>query len=173
MEGCHGGVPWWVPVVESRGWVRWVGRGRSWRGAHVTFADASGGGGSSLQSRTTKAGTTGSLANAAQENLDITGFKGYALLQVQTDRAARVRIYTDAASRTADASRAEGTDPTADAGVIAEVITTGAATVLISPGAFGFNNESTPTTTIPCRVTNKSGGTSTVVVTLHVLQLES
>jgi len=137
-----------------------------------TFEDASGGG-SSLQSRATKAGTTGSLADAAQENLDITGFKGYALLKVQTDRAARVRIYTDAASRTADASRAEGTDPTADAGVIAEVITTGAATVLISPGAFGFNNESTPTTTIPCRITNKSGGTSTVVVTLHVLQLES
>ena len=137
-----------------------------------TFEDSSGGG-SSLQSRATKAGTTGSLADAAQENLDITGFKGYALLKVQTDRAARVRIYTDAASRTADASRNEGTDPTSDAGVIAEVITTGAETVLISPGAFGFNNESTPTTTIPCRITNKSGGTSTVVVTLHVLQLES
>ena len=138
-----------------------------------TFEDSSGGGGSSLQSRTTKAGTTGSLADAAQENLDITGFKGYALLKVQTDRAARVRIYTDAASRTADASRAEGSDPAADDGVIAEVITTAAETVLISPGAFGFNNESTPTTTIPCRVTNKSGGASTVTVTLHVLQLES
>jgi hypothetical protein len=129
-------------------------------------------GGSSLQSRTTKAGTTGSLADAAQENLDITGFKGYALLKVQTDRAARVRIYTDAASRTADASRAEGSDPAADDGVIAEVITTAAETVLISPGAIGFNNESTPTTTIPCRITNKSGGASTVTVTLHVLQLE-
>jgi len=138
-----------------------------------TFEDSSGGGGSSLQSRTTKAGTTGSLADAAEENLDITGFKGYALLKVQTDRAARVRIYTDAASRTADASRAEGSDPAADDGVIAEVITTAAETVLISPGAFGFNNESTPTTTIPCRVTNKSGGASTVTVTLHVLQLES
>jgi len=138
------------------------------------YVDAnSGGGGSSLQSRTTKAGTTGSLADAAQENLDITGFKGYALLKVQTDRAARVRIYTDAASRTADASRAEGSDPAADDGVIAEVITTAAETVLISPGAFGFNNESTPTTTIPCRVTNKSGSSSTVTVTLHVLQLES
>ena len=138
-----------------------------------TFEDSSGGGGSSLQSRTTKAGTTGSLADAAEENLDITGFKGYALLKVQTDRAARVRIYTDAASRTADASRAEGSDPAADDGVIAEVITTAAETVLISPGAFGFNNESTPTTTIPCRVTNKSSGASTVTVTLHVLQLES
>ena len=134
------------------------------------YVDANSGGASS---RTTKAGTTGSLADAAQENLDITGFKGYALLKVQTDRAARVRIYTDAASRTADAARAEGTDPAADDGVIAEVITTAAETVLISPGAFGFNNESTPTTTIPCRITNKSGGASTVTVTLHVLQLES
>ena len=130
-------------------------------------------GGSGLQSRTTKAGTTGSLADAAQEDLDITGFKGYALLKVQTDRAARVRIYTDSASRTADASRTEGTDPAADDGVIAEVITTGAQTVLISPGTIGFNNEGSPTTTIPCRITNKSGGTSTVVVTLHVLQLEA
>ena len=137
-------------------------------GATVTGLSVSG-----LQSRTTKAGTTSSLADAAQADLDITGFKGYALLKVQTDRAARVRIYTDAASRTADASRAEGTDPAADDGVIAEVITTAAETVLISPGAFGYNNESTPTTTIPCRITNKSGSASTVTVTLHVLQLEA
>jgi hypothetical protein len=139
----------------------------------VDASPSGGGGGSGLQSRAEKAGTTSSIANAAEENLDITGYKGYALLKIQTDRAARVRVYTDAASRTADASRAEGVDPTADAGVIAEVITTGAETVLISPGAIGFNNESTPTTTIPTRITNKSGGTSTVTVTLTVLQLES
>ncbi|MEK9697525.1 MAG: hypothetical protein VW270_17300 [Candidatus Poseidoniales archaeon] len=139
----------------------------------VDASPSGGGGGSGLQSRAEKAGTTSSIANAAEENLDITGYKGYALMKIQTDRAARVRVYTDAASRTADASRAEGVDPTADAGVIAEVITTGAETVLISPGAIGFNNESTPTTTIPTRITNKSGGTSTVTVTLTVLQLES
>ena len=133
----------------------------------------SGGGGSSLQSRATKAGTTGSLADAAQADLDITGFKAYALLTISTDRAARVRLYVSAATRTADASRAEGTDPTSDAGLIAEVITTGAQTVIISPGAYGFNLESSPTTTIPCRVTNKSGSTSTVQVTLNVLQLEA
>ena len=57
--------------------------------------------------------------------------------------------------------------------LIAEVITTGAETVIISPGAFGFNLESSTTTNIPCRVTNKSGGTSTVQVTLGVLQLEA
>jgi hypothetical protein len=79
----------------------------------------------------------------------------------------------NAATRTADASRAEGVDPTSDAGLIAEVITTGAGTVIISPGAYGFNLENFTTTNIPCRVTNKSGSTSTVQVSLGVLQLES
>ena len=138
-----------------------------------TFEDSSGGG-SSLQSRTTKDGVTGFLIDGGQASVDITGFKGYALLKVYTSRAARVRIYTDDASRTADQNRAEGTDPTADAGVIAEVITTTAnETVLISPGAFGFNNESTPTTTIPTMITNKSGSTQVITVTLTLLQLES
>jgi len=134
---------------------------------------ASGGGGSGLQSRSTATGTTSSLADAAEADLDITGFKSYALLTITTDRAARVRLYVSAATRTADASRAEGVDPTSDAGLIAEVITTGADTVIISPGAYGFNLESSPTTTIPCRVTNKSGGTSTVQVDLNILQLEA
>jgi len=134
---------------------------------------ASGGGGSGLQSRGTVTGTTSSLADAAEADLDITGFKSYALLAITTDRAARVRLYVSDATRTADASRAEGVDPTSDAGLIAEVITTGADTVIISPGAYGFNLESTPTTTIPCRVTNKSGVTATVQVTLNILQLEA
>ena len=128
---------------------------------------------SGLQSRGSVTGTTGSLADAAEADLDITGFKSYALLTITTDRAARVRLYVTAATRTADASRAEGVDPTSDAGLIAEVITTGAETVIISPGAYGFNLESSPTTTIPCRVTNKSGGTSTVQVDLNVVQLEA
>ena len=141
--------------------------------ATKAYVDANAGG-SGLQSRTTKNGVTGNLIDGNQASVDITGFKGYALLKVYTSRAARVRIYTDDASRTADASRAEGTDPTADAGVVAEVITTTAnETVLISPGAFGFNNESTPTTTIPTMITNKSGSTQAITVTLTLLQLES
>jgi hypothetical protein len=136
-----------------------------------TFEDAAGG--SSLQARTTKAGTTASLANNATGNINIVGFKSYALLAIQTDRAAWVRIYVNTASRTADAARIQTSDPVPDAGVIAEVITTGAQTVLISPGAFGFNFEGTPTTSIPCTVTNNSGSTSTVTVTLSVLQLEA
>ena len=133
----------------------------------------SGGGGGGLPSRSPPIGATSSLADAAQADLDITGFKSYTLLTITTDKAARVRLYVNAATRTADAARAEGVDPTSDAGLIAEVITTGAETVIISPGAIGFNLESTPTTNIPCRVTNKSGSTGTVQVGLTILQLEA
>ena len=136
-----------------------------------TFED---GGGIGLSSRTEKAGTTSSLADDASANLDITGgFKGYALLAIETDRAAWVRVYTHGSARSADASRAQTEDPAPDAGVIAEVITTGAAVVQISPGTIGYSFEGTPSTTIPCRVTNLSGSASTVEVTLTVIQLEA
>jgi hypothetical protein len=125
-----------------------------------------------LGSRAALSGTTASLANAATGNLQITGYKGYMLYKIQTSAAAWVRIYTDAASRSADSSRAEGTDPTPGSGVIAEVITTGAQTILISPGAIGFNNESSPTTAIELAVTNKSGSTGTITVTLTAVKLE-
>jgi hypothetical protein len=124
-------------------------------------------------SRTTVNAITASLANAATGNLTITGYKGYFLYKIQTSAAAWVRIYTDTASRTADAARNELTDPNPGSGVIAEVITTGAETILISPGAMGFSNESTPSTNIELAVTNKSGSTAAITVTLTVLQLEA
>jgi hypothetical protein len=126
-----------------------------------------------LASRTTISDTTTSIADGADEDLDITGFKGYLLLKIQTDAAAWVRVYTDAASRTADAGRSELTDPDPGAGVVAEVITSGAETILISPGAFGFNNEGTPTTNVPINVKNKSGGNAAITVTLTVIQVEA
>jgi hypothetical protein len=146
----------------------WSSAGSKWLPGTV-----SGGGGGTLAARAAVAGTTASLANAATGNLTITGYKGYMLYKIQTSAAAWVRIYTDIASRTADSSRAEGADPTPGSGVIAEVITTGAQTILISPGAFGFSNESSPDTNIQLAVTNKSGGTTTITVTLTAVQLEA
>ena len=139
-------------------------------GTVALLSDISSGG---SQSRVIRTNQTSSLVDGAEADLDITGFKSYALLSITTDRAARVRLYVNAATRTADVSRAEGVDPTSDAGLIAEVITTGADTVIISPGAYGFNLENFTTTNIPCRVTNKSGSTSTVQVSLNILQLEA
>lgn len=132
-----------------------------------SFQDVSG-----LNSRATVSGTTASIANGADDDVDITGYKGYFLYKIQTDGAAWVRIYTNAAKRTADAGRSEGQDPGADSGVIAEVITTGAQTVVVAPGVIGFNDESPVTNIIPCAVRNKTGSTGTVTVTLTAVEME-
>jgi hypothetical protein len=136
-----------------------------------SFTAVSGTGGS--YSRTTAAGTTSSIANNATANIAITGFKSYMLLKVQTSAAAWVRLYSDTASRTADATRDILTDPAPGSGVLAEFITSGSQTVIVTPAVLGFNGESSPTTSIPVAVTNKSGSTTTITVTLTLLQLEA
>lgn len=140
-------------------------------GAWVELQNAGGGG--SLPTRSNAAGTATSVANDVIVDLDITGFKSYNLMSITTSAAAWVRIYATNAARSADNSRNELTDPAPDAGVIAEVITTGAQTVMISPGAIGYNLEATPTTNIPVKITNKSGSAAAITVTLNVLQLEA
>ncbi len=139
-------------------------------GSVTSWSDFPAGGG--LVARAGLSGTTASIANNATDNVNITGYKGYALLKIQTSAAAWVRVYVSDAARTSDAARAEGVDPLPDAGDIAEIITTGAQTVLIAPGAFGFNNELPVTNIIPVAVTNKSGSTGTITVTLTAVQLE-
>jgi hypothetical protein len=141
-------------------------------GAWVELANMSdvSGGGSSLQTRATKSATASSLANDASASLTIDGFKGYALYSIQTSHAAWVRLYISTTARTNDASRTINTDPTPDAGVVAEVITTAAETVNFGPAVLGYCDTGT---SIYATVTNKSGGTQNVAVTLTVLQLES
>lgn len=160
-------VVWTLPATDGG-----AGQVLSTNGSGVlSWATTSSGSG--LTSRSTASATTASIADGAIGNISITGFKGYILYKVEVDGAAWVRIYTDEASRTADASRVEGVDPLPGAGVITEVITTGSQTILISPGAFGFNNEASPTTAIPIAVTNKTGSTTTITVTLTIVQLEA
>lgn len=125
-----------------------------------------------LPSRTTASATTSSIASGSSANITISGFKSYALLKIQTDKAAWVTIYTDSDSRSSDALRSETTDPTPGSGVIAEAITTGAATQIITPSVLGWNNDSTPSGNIYLKVVNKSGSTGTVTVTLTLLQME-
>ena len=137
-----------------------------------TFTTVSSGGGA-MASRTTASASTSSIADAASANIAITGFKSYMLLKIQTSAAAWVRLYSDTASRTADASRTITTDPAPGSGVIAEIITTGAQTILLTPGVLGFNNESSPTTSIPATVTNRSGTTTAITVTVTLVQLEA
>jgi hypothetical protein len=81
-------------------------------------------------------------------------------------------LYTDVASRTADSGRSQTQDPGVNSGVVAEVITSGANAVVIAPAAVGFNMENPVTTAIPCAVTNLSGNTAAITVTVTILQTE-
>ena len=137
-----------------------------------SFITVSGAGGSGLPTRSSATGTTASLAANATENMSLTGFKSYMLLKIVTSEACWVRIYSSVAARTADAGRLINTDPTPSSGVIAEAVTTGADTVALTPGAYGFSNEAIPTTSIPIAITNKAGTTTAITVVLTILQLE-
>ena len=141
----------------------------TWNGSNWGPAVA----GSSLQSRTTASASTSSIANGASANITISAAKTYALQKIQTSAAAWVTLYTDTTSRTNDASRSETTDPVSGAGVIAEVITTGAATQKITPGTIGWNDDGTPSSNVYLKVVNKSGSTQAITVTLYYVQLES
>ena len=123
-----------------------------------------------LASRTT-AQVTQSIANGAASNVSITTPKSYALLKIETSHAAWVTLYSDTTSRTADASRSETTDPVPGSGVLAEVITGGAATQLITPGTICFNSSASNTTY--AKIVNKSGSTANITVTLTYVQLEA
>ena len=142
-------------------------------GSGPTGAQGAQGASGAAGSRTTANASTGTIANNASANISITAAKVYALLKIQTSAAAWVTLYTDAASRAADASRNETTDPAPGSGVIAEAITTSAATQIITPGLIGWNNDGTPASTVYAKVKNKSGSTGSITVTLHYLPLET
>jgi plastocyanin len=171
-QGKTSGTLYWKVPGSISGTYKYICTAHAGMIGDIIIADPSAGGGS-LPSRISPSQATSSIANGAVANLDITGFKGYALYTITTSAAAWVTLYTDGAARTADGSRTESTDPAPDAGVIAEVITTGAQTVRLSPGAIGYNLESTPTTNIPVTVRNKSGGNAVITVAIEILQLEA
>ena len=124
-------------------------------------------------SRAPFTGTTAAIDNNFRADVDITNScKGYVLYKIETSHAAWVTLYVNAAARTADASRPQGVDPTPGSGVVAEAITTGAQTVVVSPGVYGFNDETVPVATVPLAVKNLSGSTATINVTLTLLRTE-
>ena len=127
---------------------------------------------SSVSSRTTRSSTTASLADNAAGNITINGFKSYMLLSIQTSAAAWVTVYATSAARSADAGRTITTDPTPGSGVLAEIITTGSQTQLFSPAVLGFSDETSPSTDIQVKVVNRSGSTTTITVTIKLVQLE-
>lgn len=126
-----------------------------------------------LSSRTTVSATTTVLGDGGSGYIELTGFKSYALLKIQTNIAAWITVYTDSSSRASDFTRPEDQDPLNGAGIVAEVITSGPQTQIITPAVYGWNNDSTPGSNIYMKVVNKSGSSNTVTVSLTLLQLEA
>lgn len=135
---------------------------------------SSGSGSGSLQTRTNISATVSSLAANTDGNINLTAFKGYALYKMTVSSNAWVRLYTSAASRTADQSRLVSADPAPGSGVLAEVVTTASnQTITFSPAIYCFNDESTVNSSAYIRVKNLGSSTTNITITLTVLQLEA
>jgi len=117
--------------------------------------------------------TTSPIGLGSTGNIEISASKTYVLYSIETNYPAWVTLYTDANSRTLDASRVETQDPLPGSGVIAEVITTsGNLNQLITPGIIGFNNDSPTTSNIYVKVVNKHSSEVAIGVTINYLKLE-
>ena len=145
-------------------------------GTDITFSNVNSAGltinAQGLKNRTTASVSTSSIANDVAANVSLTIPSVSTLLKLQTSAAAWVTLYYNAASRTADATRSIYADPVAGLGVLAEVVTTGAETIGMSPAPILWNNDSTPADTIYAKVVNRSGSTQAITVTATYLQNE-
>lgn len=120
------------------------------------------GGGSGIRENVTF--TSGSIVANASASGTVSISSRYQLLQITTSHPCRVRLYTSTAKRDADLTRSIGTDPTGNHGLIFEFIST--ADLLnadLSPVVDGFAD----TAAIPYSITNLSGATQTITVTLN------
>lgn len=145
-------------------------------GTDITFSNVNSAGltinAQGLKNRTTASASTSSIANDVAANISLSIPSVSTLLKLQTSAAAWVTLYYNAASRTADANRSIYADPVAGLGVLAEVVTTGAETIGMSPAPILWNNDSTPADTIYAKVVNRSGSTQAITVTATYLQNE-
>ena len=147
--------------------------GLKWSEVHATnfYGDGSGLTNVTSGAARTTVSATNAIASNGIANISMTTPKTYALLSIETSHAAWVTLYSDSASRTADSSRNETTDPVAGSGVLAEVITSGSATQLITPASVCFNSAGASTTYL--KIVNKSAGTANVQVTLTYVSMET
>jgi len=123
--------------------------------------------------RTTVQTTTTSLANGAAVTPTVIGMgKSYVLYSIQVSAGAWVVVYSNSTAQTADSSRTITTDPTPGSGVLAEAISTTATTTYFTPAIFGYNNDTSVTSTTYLKIYNNSGATSAITVTITYLRLE-
>jgi hypothetical protein len=131
------------------------------------------GGGGSAEPQTVVY-STASLANNAEESGTVEIAKTFYLLKMAVDRASRVRVYSTAAYRAADAGRVIGEIPAGEHGVIADGYLLADNLILdLMPVPIGTNAEAVRTADIPIKIQNKSGSAGTVEVTFTYLVIEA
>jgi len=89
------------------------------------------------------------------------------LVQITSSLNAWIVLYTTAAARSADASRAFATDPALGSGVLAEFYVPAGTTIQATPGTTYFNNDTTKTNAIYAAVRTTAGANVNSVVTLE------
>lgn len=128
----------------------------------ATFEDSQG-----LIKRSTVVFVSPALLTGATSSTSIQLGRAFAAYRLQTSVAARVRLYTKAVYRDADAARPLGTPPEGEHGLILEEETTADNLTLdFSNARIGANLEAIVTDDIPALVTNLSGGTTPVTVSI-------
>ena len=146
-----------------------IGENLTIDGEGIVSAAASGYSGAS---RTSISVTTDVITAGTKASTVVTGFKGYALYNIEVSAAAWITIYSSTTARDSDVGRSISTDPTPGSGVIAEIITIDANKQYFSPALVGYSSEEPPTTDIPLSVYNNSGSDTAITVTVTYLQLE-
>lgn len=127
-----------------------------------------------LHSQTVTNYTSVSIANnAAADVNNFTLGKTFVLTKVSADRACRMRLYSTDAARAADVSRAPGTEPMGEHGVIADLVfTSGNLTLDLAPIIFGSDQKATRDGQIPMRLDNLSGADHTIALTFTKILIE-
>ena len=112
------------------------------------------------------------VAAGSEASVSLSLYTAYALWSIETNKAARIRLYATTADRTADSARDEGDAPDAGVGLITEVITTASLLVVpMCPPQIGANLNTTPSQSTPALIKNKGTGAD-VVLTIKYTRLE-
>ncbi|HAW75758.1 MAG TPA: hypothetical protein DCW74_08490, partial [Alteromonas australica] len=88
------------------------------------------------------------------------------IAKITSSLDAWIVLYGSAAERTSDASRAFATDPSTGSGVLAEFYVTAGSTLIATPGASYFNNDTSITEAIYAAVRSQAGANVNSQVTI-------
>jgi hypothetical protein len=131
-----------------------------------------GSGSGTAYTRTSSTINTSTITAGANLTTTVTLAAGYRLLNISSNKQARIRMYTTAAKQTADLSRSITTPPTGDHGLAFEFIAT--PTLLSSdivPAVDGYGRN-TPYDIIPVTITNTDTTNQAISVTITWIRTE-